>query len=133
MVRKVIAILVVLTLSLFAFTGCGGGGKGIEGTWILTEEIQADGTKVSKNDLEELGVSEIYEIKGSSAIYKAELASMSKPVTIEFEIEDLGHNTYRIRLPGSNVTFATAVLDGNTLTSYVGEGEEASQMIYKRQ
>lgn len=128
--NRIIAILVVLTLSILAFTGCGE--KGIEGTWVLKEEIQADGTKLSSKELEELGVAETYEIKDGTVTYTAEVASMSKPVTIEFELEDIGHNTYRFNIPGGKYTFATAVVDGNTMSYYAGEGENTTKMVYKR-
>lgn len=128
--NRIIAILVVLTLSILAFTGCGE--KGIEGTWVLKEEIQADGTKLSGKDLEDLGVAETYEIKDGTVTYTAEVASMSKPVTIEFELEDIGHNTYRFNIPGGKYTFATAVVDGNTMSYYAGEGENTTKMVYKR-
>ena len=128
--RKVIAVLVALMLSIAVFTGCGE--KGIEGTWVLTEEIQADGTKVSKSDLEDIGIAETYEIKDGTVTYTLEMDSMKKPVTIEYELEDIGHNTYRFNLPGGKYTFATAVVDGNTMSYYVGEGEDATKMIFKR-
>lgn len=130
MVRKAIAVIVTLALSIMVFTGCGE--KGIEGTWVLTEEIQADGTKVSKSELEDIGISETYEIKGSTVTYTLEMDALKKPVTIEYVLEDLGNNTYNFNFPTGSFTFATAVVDGNTMSYYVGEGDDAMKMIFKR-
>ena len=128
--RKIIAALVVLALSIMAFTGCGE--KGIEGTWVLTEEIQADGTKISKKDLERVGVAETYVIKDSKVTYTADVDTMEKPVTFELVLEDLGDNRYNFNFPNGTFTFVTVDVKGNTMSYYVSEGEDISKMIFKR-
>ena len=128
--RKIIAALVVLALSIMAFTGCGE--KGIEGTWVLTEEIQADGTKISKKDLERVGVAETYVIKDGKVTYTADVDTMEKPVTFELVLEDLGDNRYNFNIPNGTFTFVTVDVKGNTMSYYVGEGEDISKMIFKR-
>ncbi|MBR3247138.1 MAG: hypothetical protein IKG03_01920 [Clostridiales bacterium] len=128
--RKVIAVLVMLVLSIMVFTGCGE--KGIEGTWVLAEELMADGTKITKKELEEIAISETYVIKDDTVTYTLEMDTLSKPVTIEYKLEDLGNNMYNFNIPNGRFTFATAVVDGNTMYYYVGEDDEAMKMIFKR-
>ena len=123
-----ILFLFLLTGILF-LSGCGN--KGIEGTWVLTEEYEADGTKITSKELEEQGVSETYEINGTAVVYTCEMKSMKKPIVINFELEDLGDNKYNFKLNG-NVTFASPTVKGNTMTYEVGEGEDYMKMVFKR-
>ena len=127
---KVITATFLVTLCVLVFAGCGN--KGIEGTWVLVEEYEADGTKISGKDLEDVGVSETYEIKDGTVTYTLEMSSAKKPIVMEFELEDLGNNTYNIRIPNSSVIFASPVLNGNTFSYYVGEGENAMKMVFRR-
>ena len=127
---KIITVILILSLSVLAFAGCGN--KGIEGTWVLVEEYEADGTKITGKELEDVGVSETYEIKGGTVTYTLEMSSAKKPVVMEFELEDLGNNTYNIRIPNSSVIFASPVLNGNTFSYYVGEDENAMKMVFRR-
>jgi hypothetical protein len=127
---KIITVILILSLSVLAFAGCGN--KGIEGTWVLVEEYEADGTKITGKELEDVGVSETYEIKDGTVTYTLEMSSAKKPVVMEFELEDLGNNTYNIRIPNSSVIFASPVLNGNTFSYYVGEDENAMKMVFRR-
>lgn len=127
---KIVTVILILSLSVLAFAGCGN--KGIEGTWVLVEEYEADGTKITGKELEDVGVSETYEIKDGTVTYTLEMSSAKKPVVMEFELEDLGNNTYNIRIPNSSVIFASPVLNGNTFSYYVGEDENAMKMVFRR-
>lgn len=129
--RFFIVLLTLFTTAGTVFlTGCGG--KGIEGTWILNEEIDANGDKLTQKDLEELGVCETYVIEGSMVKYKCEMTELSKPLEIEFELEELGNNKYNFTLSGGYV-FASPEVKGNTMEYEVGEGDSYSKMIFKRQ
>ena len=130
MLRKIIAVITVLTLSVFVFAGCGG--KGIEGTWVLTEEYEADGTRVPDEELKAAGISETYEIKDGTVKYTLEMSSAKKPIVMEFELEELGGNKYNFNIPKGNFTFVTAEVKGNTMTYTVGEDEDAMKMVFKR-
>lgn len=130
MLRKIIAVITVLTLSVFAFAGCGG--KGIEGTWVLAEEYEADGTRVPDEKLKEAGISETYEIKDGTVKYTLEMSSAKKPIVMEFELEELGGNKYNFNIPNGNFTFVTAEVKGNTMSYTVGEDEDAMKMVFKR-
>ena len=103
------AVILVLTILLavcaFSFAGCAD--KGIEGTWVLVEEYQADGKKISSKELEEIGVSETYEIANGEVKYTVTMKEASKPISIKMKLEDLGGNRYNFTI-SDRVTFATA-------------------------
>ena len=130
MVRKIIAVITILAISMFAFAGCGK--KGIEGTWVLAEEYEADGSRVPDEELKEAGITERYEIKDSTVTYTLEMASLGSPLVMDLVLEDLGGNKYNFKLANSNVTFVSVVVQGNTMTYYAGEGENAMKMVFKR-
>ena len=100
---------------------------------MLVEEYEADGTKISGKELEEAGVSETYEIKDGTVTYTLEMKYAKNPIVMEFELEDIGNDTYNFNIPGGRVTFASPVLNGNTFSYYAGEGEDAMKMVFKRQ
>lgn len=132
--KKQISKLAFLVAVLLSFTtvitGCGS--AGIEGTWVLVEEIEADGNKLSKEDLEELGVSEQYVIEGDVVKYTCNVELLNKPVEIEFDLEKLGNNEYNFNISDS-FTFASPKVKGNKMTYTVGEGDSQSTMIFKKQ
>jgi len=127
---KVIPVILIVCIGLFAFAGCKD--KGIEGTWILTEEYESDGTKITSEKLKEIGVAEKYEISGTEVKYTCETKLLKKPVTITFELEDLGNNSYSFKM-SSGFVFATAQVKGNTMTYTVGTGKNETKMVFKRQ
>ncbi len=129
-VVKVISVFLIICLGLFAFAGCKD--KGIEGTWILKEEYDSDGKKTSSEELKNIGVSEKYEISGTEVKYTCESTLLKKPISITFELEDLGNNMYSFKMP-SGFVFATALVKGNTMTYIVGTGESQTKMVFKRQ
>ena len=125
-----ITAAVLIVICAFSFAGCGN--KGIEGTWVLVEEYEADGTKISSKELEELGVSETYEIEDSNVKYTVTMKASKKPITMKLVLEELGNNKYNFKLSKGKIIFATAEVKGNTMTYYVGEGENRMKMVFKR-
>ena len=123
-------MLAVMTAGMLALSGCGDGDS-IEGTWVLTEEIEADGNKLDSKELKELGIAETYVISGTEVKYTCESELLKKPVDITFALEDLGNNKYVFKM-GDSIDFATVEVKGNTLSYEVGE-EEPAKMIFKRQ
>ena len=51
--RRVTVFVVICVMTLFLFAGCSKEKKqkGIEGTWVLFEEYEKDGTRVSSDEL----------------------------------------------------------------------------------
>ena len=123
-------LLVVIFVAFLMLTGCGE--QGIEGKWVLTKEVLSDGTKMNAKDLADEGIAESYEISGDKAVYTCDVALIGKPITIEFDVKDLGNNTYDLQMPGGSV-FATVTVDHNTMTYVVGEGDSYSKMYFSRQ
>ena len=126
---KFIAVFALVFAGLFVLSGCGN--KGIEGTWVLVEEYESDGTKVSSSELKDLGVSEQYVVNGTTAEYTCEAPLMKKPVTMTFTVEQTGDNTYDFKMLGDFVFFFFLV-HGNKMTYTVGEGEDSMKMVFKR-
>lgn len=123
-------LLVVIFVAFLMLTGCGE--QGIEGKWVLTKEELSDGTKMNAKDLADEGIAESYEISGEKAVYTCDAALIGKPITIEFDVKDLGNNTYNLQMAGGYV-FATVTVDHNTMTYVVGEGDSYSKMYFSRQ
>ena len=118
-----------MLIGLSVLTGCAG--NGIEGTWELYEEIEPTGNKLSRDDLKELGIAETYVIEGDKVNYTCEVELASKPIEIEFDLEDLGNNQYNFNL-GKGLVFATVKVKGNKMTYEVGSADNISTMIFKR-
>ena len=127
--KRIIAVVAILVLVLTFFAGCGN--KGIEGTWVLVEEYDASGTRITSKELEKIGVSEKYEISGTKASYTCVTAGMKKPISLNFVVEDLGNNNYAFKL-NDRITFASPTVKGNTMTYEAGKGKNATKMVFKR-
>ena len=127
-----IAASLLLVICICSFAGCGSKGTGIEGTWVLVEEYEADGDKVSGEELENVGISEMYEIGNGNVTYTLTMRNAKKPITMKMTLEEAGDNRYRF-IVGEKITFAEAEVNGDTMTYYVGEGNERRQMVFKRQ
>ena len=107
MKKKVFAVI-ALFMCVFLFAGCAD--KGIQGKWELYEEIESDGNKIDRKELDENGVNEIYVIEGDVVHYSCRY---------EFKI-------------GEKVTFASAEVSGNKLIYYVGEAPDMTKMVFRR-
>ena len=127
---RFIAVAMFLFAGVFVFAGCGN--KGIEGTWILVEEIESDGNKITAAGLKDLGISEKYVVSGSTAEYTCDIPMAKKPVTIDFIVEQTGENTYDFKI-SSDYVFVSPEVHGNKMTYTVGEGDDSMKMVFKRQ
>ena len=127
---KFIAVFVLVLAGLFVFAGCGN--KGIEGTWVLVEEYESDGTKISTSELKDIGVSEKYVVNGESAEYTCEIQELEKPITMTFIVEQTGDNTYNFKISDDYV-FVSPEVHGNKMSYTVGEGDDSLKMVFKRQ
>ena len=127
--KKKVFAAIALVLCLFLFAGCGE--KGIQGTWVLYEEFESDGTKITRKELDENGVNEIYVIEGDTVHYKCSLPGAKKDIEIDMTLIDKGDNRYEFKI-GDRVTFASPEVSGNKLIYYVGEGSDTMKMVFKR-
>ena len=126
--RKVFAVI-GLFLCIFVFAGCAG--KGIQGTWELYEEVESDGNKIKKKDLDAMGINEIYVIEGDTVHYTCALPATDKNVEFDMTLVDTGSNRYEFYL-FEDMLFASAEVKGDYMTYYNGIGADQTKMIYKR-
>lgn len=127
--KKKVFAAIALVLCLFLFAGCGE--KGIQGTWELYEEFESDGTKITRKELDENGVNEIYVIEGDTVHYSCTLPGAKKDIEIDMTLIDKGDNRYEFKI-GEKVTFASVEVSGNKLIYYVGEAPDMTKMVFKR-
>ena len=118
LMHRVTAVLLI-AICVFSFAGCGK-----KGTSSLFSSLF--------NSLKNLGISETYEIENGEIKYILEMKEAKKPITIKMVLEDLGGNIYNFKLAKGSVNFATVEVKGNTMTYYVGEGENKQKMVFKR-
>ena len=128
--KRIFTLIMVLMIGIMPVVGCGQ--KGIEGTWVLTEEIDSAGVKTDAQGLKDLGIAETYVISGDQVLYTLEMDSSSKPIEIEFVLEELGNNKYNFNLSSGLNFVSSAEVKGNTMTYEVGEGDSYSKMVFKR-
>ena len=126
--RKVFAVI-GLFLCIFVFAGCSG--KGIQGTWELYEEVESDGNKIKKKDLDAMGINEIYVIEGDTVHYTCALPATDKNVEFDMTLFDTGSNRYEFYL-FDDMLFASAEVKGDYMIYYNGIGADQTKMIYKR-
>ena len=124
---KVGVFIGLIFCSLF-FGGCEE--KGIEGDWVLVEEVTADGEVMKAKDLKEEGISEEYSIEGDVVHYTCNMALLNKPVEFDLKLEETGKNEYDFKL--NSIVFASVKLKGDTFTYTAGEGDSSSLMKFKR-
>ena len=129
--KQSVSIAMLIILCLTFFSGCMGNNRGIEGSWVLVEEIEADGNKLTQQDLENMGISEEYVITGNEVKYTCVMPGFSKSINLTFELKDLGNNEYEFNVPGG-FNFATVKLKGNKMSYSVGEAGDATTMVFKR-
>lgn len=118
-----------LFLCIFAFAGCTG--KGIQGTWELYEEVESDGNKVKKAELDDIGVNEIYEINGDTVHYKGTVPGLSKEIEFDMTLTDKGDNKYEFYL-FDDLLFASVEVKGDYMTYYTGVDGDNTKMTFKR-
>ena len=128
MKKKVFAVI-ALFMCVFLFAGCAD--KGIQGKWELYEEIESDGDKISKKELDDMRINEIYEIEGDAVHYTCSIPGASKDIKFDMKLTDKGDNRYEFILM-DKITFASVEVQGNTMTYYSGTDGDMTKMIFKR-
>ncbi len=126
--RRVFAVI-GLFLCIFVFAGCAG--KGIEGTWELYEEVESDGHKIKKSELDDLGVNEIYEIQGNTVHYTGTVPGFSKKIEFDMSMTDIGDNKYEFYM-FDDLLFASVEVKGDYMTYYTGVDGDNTKMTFKR-
>ena len=130
MKKKFILLTLISVLMILVCTGCGK--QGMDGTWVKSEIIEADGTVLTGDDI---GPTEAYIIEGDIAWYSTTLEAFDKDVSMELAIIENDDKTYDFKiLKNGEVTrlslLSGATFDGDKLTSPMPDG---SKFIYTRQ
>ena len=128
MKKKVFAVI-ALFMCVFLFAGCAD--KGIQGKWELYEEIESDGNKISKKELDDMRINEIYEIEGDAVHYTCSIPGASKDIKFDMKLTDKGDNRYEFKIT-DKITFASVEVSGNKLVYYVGEAPDMTKMVFRR-
>lgn len=128
MKKKVFAVI-ALFMCVFLFAGCAD--KGIQGKWELYEEIESDGNKISKKELEDMRINEIYEIEGDAVHYTCSIPGASKDIKFDMKLTDKGDNRYEFTIT-DKITFASVEVSGNYMSYYTGTDGNMTKMVFKR-
>ena len=131
--KKCILLLTVMSLFIvLGLSGCAASSDaGIEGTWILVEEINSDGSKISQSDLQSMGISEEYVIVGDTAQYTCTVPQMKKPVKMSLTVKEVGKNEYDLNI-SDDFTFATVKVKGDKMTYDVKSEDGHTTMVFTR-
>ena len=130
MKKKFILLTLISVLMILICTGCGK--QGMDGTWVKSEIIEADGTVLTGDDI---GPTEAYIIEGDIARYTTSFEINDKEVGMELKIIENDDKTYDFKiLKNGEVSrlslLSGATFDGDKLTSPMPNG---SKFIYTRQ
>ena len=119
-----------MVLLSFTCIGCGETTTTIEGEWVLTKKVCADGTVLDEGDLKEYGHREVYIISEEGVQYTCALSGM-KTTNLEMTMELTGENEYTF-YAGGKFLFAVATLEGKQLSYTVGDAEDAMTFIFEK-
>jgi len=132
--KKVIMIIPVVVLIVFSFLiFASRRHKGIDGLWLLEEEFDYLGDRISGSDLKFHGVIyEKYVIKGTDVTYSCKIEGAGDPIVYDLVLEELGDNRYNFNYP-DNETFITVKIEGNTMTYSIGQDKNCYTLVFRRQ
>lgn len=127
--KNLLFVLIALMLVLMC-TGCAK--KGMDGKWLKTQYIEADGTVYTG---EEAGPAEVYTIEGDRAWYSTSLEVNGKEVGMELAIVENEDGTYDFKMikngkPGKVSLLTNVEVKGNTMTATMYDG---AQFVFERQ
>lgn len=120
-------LYVILWLMVCFLNGCGNSEETIEGKWVLTQQIHADGTVLEED---ELTAYECYEVNGDRASYTC-IADPIGERNMEFQVEQVSDKEYNFRI-NDRLVFSTARLDGEQFTYVLGEGNDAVTFVFSK-
>lgn len=124
---KKILLSLSIIMSLTFLVACGKV-ETIDGKWVLTQEVMADGT-VYKGD--DIGTYESYEINDSTAKFTS-VTDVFGEKTFDLQVEKVNDSEYNFKLTDTLV-FTTGKLESKYLMCTIGEGSDAVTFIYERE
>ena len=125
---KKVLLSVAVIMSFIFLTACGKKAETIDGKWVLTQEIMADGT-VYKGD--DISTYESYEISDSTATFKS-VTDVFGEKTFDLQVEKINDNEYNFKI-ADTLVFTTGKLEGKYLMCTIGEGGDAVTFVYEKE
>ena len=123
-----ILFAIVLSYFIISLPGCH---TGINGTWMLTEEFDYQGERISGSQLKVRGVTyEKYEIDGDQVTYSCKITD-NDPIVYDLKLKSLGDNKYDF-LKSDGSLFVSVEIRGNKMTYYIGQDKNLVKMVFKR-
>jgi hypothetical protein len=107
MKKKFILLTLISVLMILICTGCGK--QNMDGSWVKSEIIEADGTVLTGDDI---GPTEVYVIEGDKAWYSTTLEAFDKDVSMELAIIENDDKTYEFKILKNGELTRLALLSG---------------------
>ena len=124
-IRIMIAVA-LMTAMMAVLAGCGN--KTLEGDWILKTETDASGVVMTREELEEKGISESYHIEGNVATYNCHL--LGNDISFDLDVVDKGDGKYDFMV--NDYVFQNVTFKGDVFSYVAGEGKDAVAFVFER-
>lgn len=121
---KAVCVVICLISCMCLFTACGT--ESIDGVWVLSKQVLADGTVVTGDQIER---AESYTIANGMATYTCEAAEEGMdPISFILTVVETGKNTYDFNITG-DVNFVSVEIKGKNLV-YSFTDESGTMTFY---
>lgn len=123
---RIMIAAALMTAMMAVLAGCGN--KTLEGDWILKTETDASGVVMTREELEEKGISESYHIEGNVATYNCHL--LGNDISFDLDVVDKGDGKYDFMV--NDYVFQSVTFKGDVFSYVAGEGKDAVAFVFER-
>ena len=123
---RIMIAAALMTAMMAVLAGCGN--KTLEGDWILKTETDASGVVMTREELEEKGISESYHIEGNVATYNCHL--LGNDISFDLDVVDKGDGRYDFMV--NDYVFQSVTFKGDVFSYVAGEGKDAVAFVFER-
>ena len=123
---RIMIAAALMTAMMAVLAGCGN--KTLEGDWILKTETDASGVVMTREELEEKGISESYHIEGNVATYNCHL--LGNDISFDLDVVDKGDGKYDFIV--NDYVFQSVTFKGDVFSYVAGEGKDAVAFVFER-
>ena len=123
---RIMIAAALMTAMMAVLAGCGN--KTLEGDWILKTETDASGVVMTREELEEKGISESYHIEGNVATYNCHL--LGNDISFDLDVVDKGDGRYDFMV--NDYIFQSVTFKGDVFSYVAGEGKDAVAFVFER-
>ena len=121
---RIMIAAALMTAMMAVLAGCGN--KTLEGDWILKTETDASGDVMTREELEEKGISESYHIEGNVATYNCHL--LGNDISFDLDVVDKGDGRYDFMV--NDYVFQSVKFKGDVFYYVAGEGKDAVSFVF---